>query len=285
MVLEVNKSMGESSLDLKWPSESTGRFSEGACGKLGSALHVAQYASLNSGSNGSGFINPILFFSKDSASSNSPAATRSHTSLRFRNHFVWSVSPMVRLAPFSSTTASSTTSPPRSKSSMSPQSAPTATGPPVGLLRSSPQPPPISVSSGTSEASTKGVSWLADTFSKVVFSKICFTDLRSGQFASSPLSAGLTNGTGGMSKRAFGGMAAEMSLPCNCSSSLSRNSVRPCDLAVRAASGTWPISAKILTRSSTAPSINALLNRDITSFLISAIFNIFLSFVVFPVIR
>mmetsp|Transcript_71974 Transcript_71974/g.187648 ORF Transcript_71974/g.187648 Transcript_71974/m.187648 type:complete len:204 (+) Transcript_71974:1143-1754(+) len=120
--------------------------------------------------------------------------------------------------------------------------------------------------------------------SNFLWSKIRAVDMSSGQFSVSPEPA-LYIGIGGISRRDLAGMCTAMSLPCSCSSSFGMNSCRLCAFAVSAASGTWPISASTFTRSSTDPSISALLKRDITSFRFSAIFSIFSSFCKLPVIR
>mmetsp|Transcript_50646 Transcript_50646/g.133752 ORF Transcript_50646/g.133752 Transcript_50646/m.133752 type:complete len:211 (-) Transcript_50646:2091-2723(-) len=120
--------------------------------------------------------------------------------------------------------------------------------------------------------------------SKVLSEKIFLVDCSSGQLAASPV-VPRQSGVGGSRSRAFGGMCAEMLLPSSCSSSFGMYSTRLCALAMIAASGTWPISAMIFTRSSTLPSISALWNLDMMSFRISAIFSIFRSFVMLPVIK
>mmetsp|Transcript_29586 Transcript_29586/g.87815 ORF Transcript_29586/g.87815 Transcript_29586/m.87815 type:complete len:260 (+) Transcript_29586:884-1663(+) len=234
---------------------------------------------------------PRRRFSRPRASSKSPAATRSAGSLRLRSHLVWRESDMVTfMLLFSSTGAASRlrsmprSMPPRSRSS--PHCAPAAaTSPPRFMSSSSPQPPaPSPVSSGVSWASMKAGSGGAWADSKVLSEKIFLVDCSSGQLAASPV-VPRQSGVGGIRRRAFGGMWAETSLPSSCSSSFGMYSVRLCAFAMMAASGTWPISAMIFTRSSTLPSISALWNLDMMSFLISAIFSIFRSFVMLPVMR
>mmetsp|Transcript_21251 Transcript_21251/g.54259 ORF Transcript_21251/g.54259 Transcript_21251/m.54259 type:complete len:245 (-) Transcript_21251:1784-2518(-) len=229
---------------------------------------------------------PSLRFSRPSASSNSPAATKSAGSFRDRSHLPSRESATVRVEPCSATGATSTAgrSSPRSRSPMSPQSAPATTGAAAAVTSSSPHiPASFSVCSGSSMASMK-LSGGRGTFSKVVFSKICLTDLSRGQFPGSP-ALGRHSGTGGANNRALPGMCAETSVPSSCSSNFATYSVKLCALAVSAASGIWPISAMIFTRSSIAPSIKALLKRDMTSWRISAIFNIFFNLLMSPVMR
>mmetsp|Transcript_42595 Transcript_42595/g.110039 ORF Transcript_42595/g.110039 Transcript_42595/m.110039 type:complete len:206 (+) Transcript_42595:1324-1941(+) len=177
---------------------------------------------------------------------------------------------------------------PRSRSMSSPHAAPApamASAPPRFMSSSSPQPPaPSPVSSGVSCASMKLGSGGDCAASKVLSEKIFLVDCSSGQFAASPV-VPRQIGIGGTRRRAVGGMCAEMSLPSSCSSSFTMNSWRLCALAMIAASGTWPISAMIFTRSSILPSISALWNLDMMSFRISAIFSIFRSLVMLPVIK
>mmetsp|Transcript_53769 Transcript_53769/g.154364 ORF Transcript_53769/g.154364 Transcript_53769/m.154364 type:complete len:227 (-) Transcript_53769:2275-2955(-) len=212
---------------------------------------------------------------------------RSAGSFRARNHLLCTESPMETVWPLSSLGASSTgTSGPKSRSSMSPQSAPAMTGSPLGPPMASSAPQMLSVSSGaaSSMASSKDGSGGNGTFSNVVFSKMAFTDRSSGQFPESP-AVGRQRGTGGESSRALREMCAAMSLSCSCSSNFGMNSVKLWAFAVRAASGICPISAMILTRSSMLPRSMALLKRDMTSFRISAILSIFFSFMTLPVMR
>mmetsp|Transcript_5230 Transcript_5230/g.13006 ORF Transcript_5230/g.13006 Transcript_5230/m.13006 type:complete len:245 (+) Transcript_5230:888-1622(+) len=221
------------------------------------------------------------------ASSNSPAATRSATSFLLRSHLVCGVSAMVTLWLFSSTGTSSNTlksSPPKSMSMSSPQ-APPAPDTPGFRSSSKPKVPPSSVSSGASSmASWNGSSSGAGKFSMEPRSKIDLTDCSKGQFPASP-AEGRIRAAGGSRRRALAGMWDETSLPCICSSSFGMNSVMLCAFAVRSASGTCPISAMIFTRSSTFPSIRALLKRDMTSWRCWAIHNILPSLSWFPVIK
>mmetsp|Transcript_5229 Transcript_5229/g.12998 ORF Transcript_5229/g.12998 Transcript_5229/m.12998 type:complete len:242 (+) Transcript_5229:888-1613(+) len=218
------------------------------------------------------------------ASSNSPAATRSATSFLLRSHLVCGVSAMVTLWLFSSTGTSSNalkSSPPKSMS-MSTFQAP---GPPAFRSSSRLKAVTGSVSSGISSmVSWNGSSSGAGKFSMEPRSKIDLTDCSKGQFPASP-AEGRIKAAGGSKRRALAGMWDETSLPCICSSSFGMNSVMLCAFAVRSASGTCPISAMIFTRSSTFPSIRALLKRDMTSWRCWAIHNILPSLSWFPVIK
>mmetsp|Transcript_59015 Transcript_59015/g.104867 ORF Transcript_59015/g.104867 Transcript_59015/m.104867 type:complete len:284 (-) Transcript_59015:2363-3214(-) len=223
----VKRIIGESSLDFTLPSDSNGHWMEGTCGMPGKDVQVAQYASLKMGSKGSAFIKPKRLFRRPRASSNSPAATRSQGNFRFFSHLAWQLSPMVRLSPLSWTTSGTGgKSAPRSKPRS--RSPPPQSPPPMSPARfkpssSSPQPPAASVSSGVSSASRKasepGIGGGAAA-SKLLFSKIFFVDISSGQLPESP-ELGRHSGVGGISSKVLFGMCARMSLPCSCSSSFS----------------------------------------------------------------
>mmetsp|Transcript_131869 Transcript_131869/g.367633 ORF Transcript_131869/g.367633 Transcript_131869/m.367633 type:complete len:277 (+) Transcript_131869:442-1272(+) len=167
----VNKITGVGSFDLKLPSvafDRSGQLRDCDCGSPGRELHVAQKASLKSGSKGAALMIPSLRFKRPRASSNSPAATRSAGSLRFFSHLTDTGSAMATVRPLLSagdSSGSSLGSMPRSRSRPPSQSPPPPPPPPSAKSSSSAQAlAPRSVSSGFSSASAKGDSfggWLA----------------------------------------------------------------------------------------------------------------------------
>mmetsp|Transcript_12238 Transcript_12238/g.27733 ORF Transcript_12238/g.27733 Transcript_12238/m.27733 type:complete len:223 (+) Transcript_12238:583-1251(+) len=167
---------GARSLFFKLPSDNRGQFKDGACGMLGDTLQVAQKASLKTSSSGSGLTRPMRLFSTLSASSNSPAATRSHGNFRFLSHFTCAESATEMFVARSSTVGVSSTgrSIPSNPKSMSSPQAPCAPAAVKSPTSSSAQMPPSPVSSGTSSASRKLKSTWRDscTFSNFFSLKI-----------------------------------------------------------------------------------------------------------------